>query len=140
MNTLNKLYELTEREGVQVFSFPLNARDALSVMDDDGKCYVAIDKQKIKSDAEEISKLAHELGHCATGAFYNVYSPLNVRRRYENIADKWAIKHLISQEELERAVSAGYTEIWQLAEYFNVTEPLMAKAVSWYNYGNLYSA
>ena len=74
-----------------------------------------------------------------TGSFYNVYSPCDSRQRHENRADRWAIKKLITEDELERAVKKGYTELWELAEFFNVTEDLMRKAVSLYKYGNLYS-
>lgn len=137
--TVNELYNLAESESVMVAAFTLNKREALSTMDSDGQCYIAIDPQKIASAADEKTKLAHELGHCMTGAFYNVYSPFDSRQRDENHADKWAIKKLISEDELEEAVASGYTEIWELADYFSVTEDFMRKAVSWYKYGNLYS-
>ena len=37
-------------------------------------------------------KLAHELGHCCTGSFYNQWATADCRRRHENVADKWAIQ------------------------------------------------
>ena len=40
-------------------------------------------------------------------------------------------------EELDNAVADGYTDIWSLAEHFNVTPDFMRKAVCWYTYGNL---
>lgn len=137
--TLTELYNLAESERVDVAAFSLGKREALSTMDSDGQCYIAIDPHKISSTADEKTKLAHELGHCATGAFYNVYSPLGSRQRHENRADKWVIKKLIPEDELEEAVADGYTEIWELAEYFCVTEDFMRKAVSLYKFGNLYS-
>lgn len=139
MTTINELYNLAERENVTVVAFSLRNRDALSTMDSCGQCYVAIDPNKVSSSADEKTKLAHELGHCITGSFYSVYSPCDNRQRQENRADRWAIKKLISADELERAVANGYTELWELAEFFNVTEDLMRKAVSLYKYGNLYS-
>lgn len=137
--TVNELYDLAENESVTVAAFSLSKREALSTMDSDGQCYIAIDPHKVASSADEKTKLAHELGHCVTGAFYNVYSPCDSRQRHENRADKWAIKKLIPEDELEEAVSDGYTEIWELADFFNVTEDFMRKAVSWYKFGNLYS-
>lgn len=139
MTTINELYNFAENEGVMVAAFSLNKREALSTMDSDGQCYVAIDPHKVISSADEKTKLAHELGHCATGSFYNVYSPYDSRQRHENRADRWAIKKLITEDELEGAVAKGYTELWELAEFFNVTEEFMRKAVSLYKYGNLYS-
>ena len=83
-------------------------------------------------------KLAHEMGHCVTGSFYNSDAACDIRKRHEIRADKWAIKQLIPQEELQEAVAAGYSEIWDLAEYFDVPEDLMRKAICWYKHGNLY--
>lgn len=137
--TLNGLYDLAEEEGITIANFSLSRREALSTMDSDGDCYIAIDPHKVASMADEKTKLAHEIGHCVTGAFYNVFSPYDSRQRHENRADKWAIKKLIPEDKLERAVSKGYTEVWELAELFCVTEDFMRKAVSLYRYGNLYS-
>ncbi len=137
--TLNELYCLAEDEQITVFNFSLGKREALSTMDYDGQCYVAIDPHKVASAADEKTKLAHEIGHCVTGAFYNVYTPHDSMQRHENRADKWAIKKLIPEDELSKAVDKGYTEIWELADLFRVTEDFMRKAISWYKYGNLYS-
>lgn len=137
--TVEELYDLAENEDVTVASFDLINREALSMMDPTGRCFVAIDPDRLSSTADEKTKLAHELGHCVTGSFYNVYSSCDSRQRYENRADKWAIKKLIPKDELEKAVSYGYTEAWQLADFFGVTEAFIRKAVSLYHYGNLYS-
>lgn len=137
--TIDELYILAEEEKVDVITFDLGKCEALSTMDSEGQCYIAIDPRRIASGADEKSKLAHELGHCMTGSFYNVYSPYDSRQRNENHADKWAIKKLIPEEELEEAVADGCTEIWELADHFDVTEDFMRKAISWYKFGNLYS-
>ena len=109
------------------------------MIDEDGRCYIAIDPTKITSGADEKTKIAHELGHCVTGSFYNVYSSCDFRQRHEARADKWAIKRLLPEDELHDAVANGHTELWELADVFDVTIDLVRKAVSWYKYGNLYS-
>ncbi|EKC49990.1 hypothetical protein OBE_14355, partial [human gut metagenome] len=35
-------------------------------------CIIAIDPHKVKSIADRKEKTVHELGHCMTGAFYDV--------------------------------------------------------------------
>lgn len=137
MNELYRLYHLADENEVTVDGFDLGRRDALSFADEDGRCYIAIDPFKLESVADEKSKLAHELGHCVTGSFYNQYAACDVRQQHENRADKWAIERLVPKDKLDRAVAAGHTEIWDLAELFNVTEPFMRKAAWWYTYGNL---
>lgn len=126
------LYEHAEQQGVDIDWLSFLRAEALSVRFDDGHCVIAINPNKIQTAADEKVKLAHELGHCETGSFYNSYSPFDVRRKHETRADRWAIKKLIPKDELETAVQGGYTELWELAEYFNVTEPFIRKAVEYY--------
>ena len=59
------------------------------------------------------------------------------RRRHENKADKWAVRHLVPVADLDDAVAEGCTELWELAERFGVTESFMRKAVCYYVHGNL---
>ena len=89
------------------------------------------------TEAQERTQLAHEIGHCETGSFYSRYVKVDSRQRHENRADKWAIHKLIPSDRLNEAVSQGHTEIWELAEYFEVTEDFMRKAVCYYTHGNL---
>lgn len=137
MKPLQEFYRVAQERNIVVDRFALSNREALSIMDEDGNCYIAIDPDKLTSETDERSKLAHELGHCATGAFYNRYSTFDCRQRHENKADKWAIHELVTEEELDAAVAEGCTEIWELAERFGVTEPLMRKAVCLYVHGNV---
>ena len=72
-----------------------------------------------------------------TGATHKVGSEFEIIEQHENRADKWAIKKLVPEDELNEAVNCGHTEIYDLAEYFGVTEEFMRKAVCWYVHGNL---
>ena len=135
--TLLELYRYAEGRGIPVDAFPLGRTEALSLLDGEGGCHIAIDPFRVKSAADEKTKLGHELGHCMTGAFYTVASPCDVRARHENRADKWEIELLIGREALEAAVAAGHTEVWDLADLFGVTEEFMKKAIMWYREGRL---
>lgn len=137
MKPLQEIYHVAEQENIVVDHFALSSREALSVMDDDGECFIAIDPAKIVNESDERTKLAHELGHCITGAFYNQYSDFDCRQRHENCADKWAIGHLISVDDLDDAIADGYSEIWELAERFGVTEDFVKKAVCYHVHGNV---
>lgn len=106
-------------------------------MDSDCSCYIAIDPLKLENIQDEKLKLSHELGHCCTGSFYNRFATCDVRRKHENRADKWAIEKLIPIDRFDEAVANGYTEIWLLAEYFDVSIDFMRKAACWYIHGNL---
>ena len=135
--TTHDLYGVAEQECVEITPYRLQKRDALSLIDEDGRCYIAIDPTKITSGADEKTKIAHELGHCVTGSFYNVYSSCDFRQRHEARADKWAIKRLLPEDELHDAVANGHTERWERADGIDVKIERGRKAVSWDKYGKL---
>ena len=136
-NKLISLYAFAEEQGIDVDWFPMMATASLS-MPLPGDTYgIAIDPWKMETIAQEIVSLAHELGHCQTGSFYNRKAALAVVERHENRADKWAIRRLVPVGELDAAVADGCDTIPALADRFGVTEPFMRKAVCWYAHGNL---
>ena len=137
MKQLCDLYQMAEDNNVTIDFFTLHRGEALSMMDTDGSCYIALDPQQLKGSADERTKLAHELGHCLTGAFYNHHSPFDCRQRHENTADKWAVRTLVTEDALIDAVSKGYYALWDLADLFGVTEPMMKKAICLYTHGNI---
>lgn len=131
MNTY-ELYDLADALDVEVDAFSFGAREAMSLQVGEGEYYIALDPFKLEANADEKVKLAHELGHCVTGSFYNQYSTYDLRARHERRADRWAIKQLVPRDELERAVANGQTELYDLADHFGVTEDFMRKAAEYY--------
>ena len=134
---LPTLYDLAKKQKIEVMSYPLPQNGSMSYMTENGACFVGMDKGVMDGNVQERVHLAHELGHCATGSFYNIYSPADSRQRHENRADKWAIRKLVPVRALDDAVASGCTEIWALAERFGVTESFMKKALCYYVHGNL---
>ena len=134
---LCQLYELAEQENIPVLPFPLSQTGSMSVMDDSGQCCVGMDPSVRDGGISERVHLSHELGHCLTGSFYNIYAAVDCRQRHENRANKWAIQALILVEELDDAIALGCTEVWELAERFQVTEDFIRKTVCWYVHGNV---
>lgn len=132
-----QLYQLAQQENIEVLSYPLPQNGSMSVMLDGGQCFVGLDPSLRDGSVQERVHLCHELGHCVTGSFYNIYAAVDSRRRHENRADKWAVTTLISVEELDNAIAQGCTEVWELAEYFQVTEAFIRKALCWYVHGNM---
>ena len=126
------LYREIDRQSIILEPYPLHTTKSISFMDPSGDCYIGIDLAQLPTQAEEKVSLAHELGHCMTGSFYNRYSKLNNIRQKERRADTWAAQKIIPYEELEKAFQNGIVEIWELAEHFGVTEAFMEKTISVY--------
>ena len=125
----NRLYRLAEKSGVTVDRFPLPENGSVSIKNGDSM-FIAVDA-KATSTLERVY-LAHELGHCVTSSFYNVYSPFDIREKHERRANIWAVNKLVPKSLYLKALRQGYDNIYSLAEYFDVTPDFMKKAVEFY--------
>ncbi|MDD2954938.1 MAG: ImmA/IrrE family metallo-endopeptidase [Oscillospiraceae bacterium] len=128
---LLELYRFAEERGISVDDFPMQNR-SLAVDFGKGEYGIAVNEALLPREPEKKVAIAHELGHCETGSFYNLSNPLDLRRQHECRADRWAMRRLVPKEELERAVQNGIREVWDLAEYFDVTDEFMVKTISYY--------
>ena len=137
MTLLPELYAQARQQNIPVLRHPMPQCGSMSLMLPDGSCFIGMDDRVTDGGTQERVHLSHELGHCLTGSFYNIYAAADLRARHENRADKWAIRELIPVEQLDDAVASGCTELWELAERFGVTESLMRKAVCLYVHGNV---
>jgi len=89
----------------------------------DGGFYaVFLDFTKIKSTRLLRGVCYHELGHVATGALHKVDSPYELAERSEYRANRWAAETFLTEAAFREAFAEGYTELWQLSEYFDLPE------------------
>ncbi len=127
---IKRLYNIAEKGGITVDRFNMEQNGSASVLMD-AACYIAVDP-KLCGRKEKVS-LAHEIGHCVTGSFYNIYAPLDIRKKHELKADRWAIKKLIPKTTYRRVIKHGIDNLYDLAEYFDVTTDFMQKAIDYYS-------
>lgn len=142
MENLDNLYQWLQNEGVILFDrqLPFSGKNtkALTIRLKSHDVWgIFLDGGRLESRAEEKSAALHEGGHYATGTTHEVCSPYDLVSKHEYKADKWAVQRALSADELDEAVAAGHTELWDLAEHFGVTEEFMKKAFCWYTKGNL---
>lgn len=128
MTTLLQVYQECDRDGIDVDYFPM--REAVAIALPDG-C-IAMDVDKIENSAEEKVILTHEKAHIDLGAFYNLYSPLDLKAKHEWKVQKRTIKKLVPLDELQEALESGIAEVWELAEYFDVPEDFISEALQYY--------
>lgn len=99
----------------------------------DGDFYaVFLDFGKICSTRLLRGIFCHELGHLATGALHKVDSPYELVERSEHRANRWAAEQYLPESAFRAAFSEGYTEPWQLAEYFDLPERDIRSALSYW--------
>ncbi len=126
---IEKLFDIAEENNIDIDYFKMRKVSSLSVPG-----AIAIDTRKLTGTQDTNVHLAHELGHCMTGSFYNIYCKYDIKSRHEYRADKWAITTLIPFNRLLEALESGITETWQLAEHFNVTGTFIDKTISFYEH------
>lgn len=129
MVTNDDLYGIAERRGHVVVCESLTETPSLSLQTNK-RCYIAIDQRL--NVQQEREALAHELGHCEYGGFYNRYSKYDIRAKAERRADKWAFARLVPYGRLMQAVRHGITDVWDLAELFDVSCEFMQRAIAYY--------
>lgn len=119
------LYEFADEKEIDVICYPLPASESCA-FEHDGKCYIGMDPHLIGS--KELEHLAHELGHCVYGGFYNRYSDCDVVEKAERRADKWAFHKLCPLEKLRAAVG----DPWDIADELGVSLEFLTKAWNFY--------
>lgn len=134
---LRQLYDFAQQQNIPICHFSLPKTGSMSLVTETGQCYIGLDPGQLDGGIQERVHLSHELGHCVTGSFYNIYTPRERRLIQENRATKWAIEALIPVDDLDQAIAEGYTEVRELAQRFQVTEDFIRKTVSYYVYDSL---
>lgn len=128
MSALSDLYDYAKAEGIGIYSYPIGFCAAMSVRQGH-RSAIFMDFSQLRTTAEINEAAAHEHGHHAMGAFHKVNSPFELWQRSEYRADRWFYEHYLSPEQFKAAFRAGCSEPWQLAEWFNMPEKRIKKAL-----------
>jgi hypothetical protein len=99
---------------------------------DQGQYAVFLDFSQIRSTRLLRGVCCHELGHVATGSLHKVDSPYELVERSEYRANRWAAEKFLTEQDFRAAFSCGYTEPWQLAEYFDMPEADILNALTYW--------
>lgn len=84
------------------------------------------------TNAEKYCTLAEELGHHYTTSG-NIINQNDVDNQKQELrARRWAYEKILPAEEILRAASAGCSEVWQFAEFLEVSEEFMRSALIHY--------
>lgn len=127
MGKLDALYRDAKKHNIFVAFCPLN--DIVSMITDVGDtAAIALNSRRIHTELFELYCMSHEMAHYHTGAYYKLRSSLQLRVQMEYKADTWMVCDLVPIEDLRRAVRLGYTEVWDLADFFGVPEKVIRRA------------
>lgn len=122
-----QLLKEAEEEGLEVISWSLQGKTK-------GLYYngtIAI-SESITTTAEKTCVLAEELGHYYTSCG-NIIDTSNVNNRKQEIkARRWAVKRIVTLKNIIKAYKAGCRNMYEMAEYLDITEGFLIKAFETY--------
>ena len=115
--TLDQLYKIATDKGIEIDDVQMRALMAVSYPEK----WIAIDRRKFANDTEYKCALAHEIGHCETGSFYNVDAHEHDRDLNEHYANRYAAELLLPLAELLREMHSGTLFSHMLSRTHDVT-------------------
>ncbi len=125
--TYDQLAEITEEEGIELIEYNFKSSFKGFYIDN----IIAIDS-KIKITIERKCILAEELGHYFKTSG-NITDLKNVSNRKQEIkARRWSYEKLIPLNSLINASYSGCTNLYELAEYLEVTEEFLKETLKFY--------
>lgn len=123
-----RIYEDLDALEVDVAEVPLKNNVAISLEDN----FIALDPSRCRTEQTRCTVLAHEAGHFISGAFYPAHCDYAARQQAEYQAFVASVRRYIPAEEIQTALQGGYTETWQLADYFGLEEEYIKKALDYW--------
>ena len=131
MFDLSDFYEYCKANQVDVIPYAGCPQPGATIWDQD---YYAVFLDFSKTSSLRLLRgvCCHELGHLATGALHKVDSPYELVERSESRANRWIAEHFLTEKAFRAAFEDGYTELWQLAEYFDLPEECIQAALNYW--------
>ena len=131
MFEISDFYDYCKKHQVDVIPYAGCPQPGATVRDG-GFYAVFLDFTKIRSMRLLRGVCCHELGHAATGALHKVDRPFETVERSEHRANRWCAEHYLTEEDFRKAFSCGCTQLWELAEYFDLPEQDIQKALTYW--------
>ena len=93
---------------------------------------------RLQRTCEHCVVLAEELGHYHTVIIDLFHAPPEMQEYYERRAFEWMVHELVPLPRLVDSWKSGIRTAWETAEYLEVTEELLIKALNYYeqHYGS----
>ncbi len=132
MFELSDFYSYCKQNQVDVI--PYMGMPAMGATVRDGSdIAIFLDFSLIQSTRQLKGVCLHEQGHAATGALHKVSSPFETVERSEYRAARWCAQHYLTADDFRQAFSCGITEPWELADYFDLPEEDVKKALTYWS-------
>lgn len=127
----NDLYKKIKQENIYYINHHLHSASGMIAHYGD-ITVIIVDDKKVKTKTAENTVLIQELGHYMAGAYYHTNSPYELIEEMEHKADQKAWEEFFPYEEIKKLMKMGLTTATQIANYYDVEVPYMAKCINFY--------
>lgn len=131
MFELSDFYNYCRENSVQVIPF-VGVPAPGATIRDGSKYAVFLDFSQIPTTRLLRGVCAHEMSHVATGALHKVSSPYELVERSEYRAERYFAERFLTVEAFREAFRAGCRELHELAEWFELPEADVEKALTYW--------
>lgn len=131
MFELSDFYDYCRKNRVQVIPFQGVPSPGATIRDG-AKYAVFLDFSQIPSTRLLRGVCCHEMSHVATGALHKVSSPFELVERSEYRANRYMAQKFLSEADFREAFQAGCREPWQLAEWFDLPQEDVERALRYW--------
>jgi len=138
LSKLEMVYNDIDKANIKIYDYHISDTKKAACVRTNSIKAIAIDKSQIKTSAEERTIITEELSHYETNSLYLIEftSNTHIGRLNQIICEAKArhhtIKKLLPFKEMKEAIHNGCTEIYELAEHFEVTEDFIKSAIKYY--------
>ena len=131
MFELSQFYRYCRQNEVDIIPYAGIPQPGATIRD--GEHYaVFLDFTQIKTARLFRGVCAHELSHLSTGSLHRPASPYDLAERSEYRANRHFAQQYVSVKELKEAFRLGFTQLWELADYFDLPEQDIEKALTYW--------
>ena len=131
MDPLQSFYEYCAANDVDVMAYPRLPADACTVRDHGYYC-VVLNPEALNTFRRLRTAAIREEGHLRTGALHKVDSPYQLVAQSEHRANAASFRRYLPPNKIRAAMRSGYTDPWQLADYFDLEEEYIKKALHYW--------
>lgn len=125
------LYDVLENENIHYSNHKLiNSSGMIAHYED--VTAIIVDEEKTNTTISRNTVLIQELGHFYSGAYYKTNSPYELIDKMEYKANKKSWETFFPYAKIKELMKKGFTTVTQLAEYFDVEAPYIARCVNYY--------
>lgn len=128
---LQDVYSRIENNNISVFPFGIDKIKAVTI-ETDNRYGIFVNHEEIVDKNEEFCVLAHEYGHCKSGTTHKLSSPFSLICQHEYRADRRAILDFLPIDKIKRAIEEGSQTLYEIAEYLDMPEEFVSKAIQHY--------